>query len=73
MLAQVLAMASYLSLCLSQLGVLLKWLEGLSWFSAWRLLSTSPTLCFEEIRVSTKLFLNPDLVNFAMAYRLDVL
>ena len=36
MLARVLAM----TLCLSQVGVLLKWLDGLSWFLACRLLST---------------------------------
>ena len=38
-------------LCLSQVGVLLKWLDGSSRFLAWRLLSTSPTLCFKEIQV----------------------
>jgi len=36
-------------------GVLLKWLDGLSWFLTHRLLSTSPTLCFKEIQVSTKI------------------
>jgi len=30
-------------------------MNGLIWFSAWRLLSTSPTLCFKEIQVSTKI------------------
>jgi len=39
---------------LSQVGVLLKWLDGSSWFLARRLLSTSPTLCFKEIEVPTK-------------------
>jgi len=39
------------SVCPSQVGVLLKWLDGSSWFVAWRLLSTSPTLCFKEIQV----------------------
>jgi len=45
MLARVLAMALCLSVCLSQVGVLLKWLEGSSWFLAGRLLSISPSLC----------------------------
>ena len=60
MLARVLAIALCPSvsvcvcLCLSQVGVVLKWLDGSSWFLAWRLLSTSPTLCFEEIRICTK-------------------
>jgi len=43
------------SVCLSQVGVLLKWLDGSSWFLAWRLLSTSSTLCFKEIQVCTKI------------------
>jgi len=45
MLARVLAMALCLfvsvSVCLSQVGVPLKWLEGSSWFLEWRLLSTN--------------------------------
>jgi len=41
------------SVCLSQVGVLSKWINGSSWFLARRLLSTSPTLCFKEIQVST--------------------
>jgi len=45
MLARVLAMALCLfvsvSVCLSQVGVLLKWLDGSSWFLEWRLLSTN--------------------------------
>ena len=32
-----------------------KGMNGLMWFSAWRLLSTSLTLCFKEIQVSTKI------------------
>ena len=64
MLARVLAMARCLSVCLSvclsQVGVLLKWLDGSSWFLAWRLLSTSPTLCcFKEIQVRTKIRVLP--------------
>ena len=45
MLARVLAMVLCLSVCvcLSQVGVLLKWFDGSNWFSVWRLLS--PTLC----------------------------
>ena len=53
MLARVLAMALCLSVCLPQVGVLSKWLDGLIWFLSWGLLSTSPTLCFKEIQVST--------------------
>jgi len=47
-------------------------------FFAWGLLSTSPTLCFKEIQLSTKItvlpsgtfLLTPGLENFAMVYRL---
>ena len=59
MLARVLAMALCLSVCLSQVGVLLKWLDGSSWFLAWRLPSTSPILCFKEIQVCTKIRVLP--------------
>ena len=47
----------YLSvgLCLSQVGVLLKRLNGLSSFFAWRLRSNCPTLCYKEIRVTPKI------------------
>jgi len=44
-----------LSVCLSQVGVLSKGMNGIISFLAWGLLSTSPTLSFEEIRVSTKI------------------
>jgi len=44
-----------LSVCLSQVGVLSKRMNGLVWFLTWGLLSTSLTLCFKEIRVSTKI------------------
>jgi len=47
------------SVCPSQVGVLLKWLDGSSWFLAWRLLSTSPTLCFKEIQASAKITVLP--------------
>jgi len=47
------------SVCPSQVGVLLKWLDGSSWFVAWRLLSTSPRLCFKEIQVSAKITVLP--------------
>ena len=52
---RVLAMAlcPCLSVCLSQVGVLSKRMDGVIWFLTWRLLSTSPTLCFKEIQVST--------------------
>jgi len=51
MLARILAMVLCLSVCvcLSQVGVLLNWLDGTSWFLARRLPSTSHTLCFKEI------------------------
>jgi len=55
----VLAIGLCLSVCLSQVGVLLKWLDGSSWFLAWRLLSTSPTVCFKEIQVSAKIRVLP--------------
>ena len=44
-----------LCVCLSQVGVLVKWLDGSSWFLAWWLVLTCPTLYFKEIRVSTKI------------------
>jgi len=37
-------------LCLSQLGVLSKEMNGLIWFLAWKLFSTSSSLCFKEIQ-----------------------
>ena len=43
-----------LCLCLSQVEVLLKCLDGPSCFLAWRLLSTSPALCFKEIQYLQK-------------------
>jgi len=52
MLVRVLAMAC---VCLSQVGVLSKWMDGSSWFLACRLLSTYPTLCFKQIQVPTKM------------------
>ena len=69
------ALCLCLTVCLSQVGVVLKWLDASSWFLAWRLLSTSPTLCFKETRVSTRIRVlpsgtfsyAPDLENFAMA------
>jgi len=50
MLTWVLAMTlcPCLSVCLSQVGVLLKWLDGLSWVFALLLHSTRPTMCFKE-------------------------
>ena len=47
------------SVCLSQVGVLSKGMNGLIWVLARRLLSTSPTLCFKEIQVSTKIRVLP--------------
>ena len=52
-------LAMGLSVCLSQVGVLLKWLDGSSWFLAWKLLSTSHTLYFKEIQVSAKIRVLP--------------
>jgi len=43
-----------MSVSLSQVGVLLKRMNGIIWFLACGLLSTSPTLCFKEVQVSTK-------------------
>ena len=40
-------------------GVLSKGMDGIIWFLAWGLLSTSPTLCFKEIQVSTKIRVLP--------------
>jgi len=61
MLARVLAIALCLSVCvcLSQVGVLSKGMNGLMWFLAWRLFSTSPALSFKEIRVFTKIRVLP--------------
>jgi len=45
------AMAVSLSVCLCQshVGVLSKGMDGLVWCLAWRLLSISHTLCYEEV------------------------
>jgi len=61
MLARVLAMAlcPCLSVCLSQVSVLSKGMKGLICFLACRLLSTSPTLPFKEIWISTKIRVLP--------------
>jgi len=45
--------------CLTQVGVLSKGMNGLIWFLAWRLLLTSPALCFKEVQVSTKIRVLP--------------
>ena len=63
------------SLCLSVCVCV--YLNQPSWFLAWELHSTLPTLCFKEIQVSPKIRVLPsgtlpqtlDLENFAMAYR----
>ena len=47
------------SVCLSLVGVLTKWLDGSSWFLARRLLLTSPPLCFKEIQACTKIRVLP--------------
>jgi len=60
----------------SKAGAVSKRLGELSWFVAWKLLSTHPTLCGKEISVSPKLGYfplelcpNPGLKNFATASR----
>ena len=72
-LAVALCQCLSLSVCLSQVGVLSKWMDGLSRFLACRLLSSYPMLCFKEFQVYTKrtgtLFETPGLENFALAYR----
>jgi len=50
MLARVLAMA----LCLFAVCVLSKWLNESGWILARELPSTYPTLCYKEIRVTSK-------------------
>ena len=68
------------SVCLSVTSrVLSKGMNGLIWFLARGLLSTSPTLCFKEIQVSTKIrvgllpsgtfLVNSGLRNFATTHR----
>jgi len=52
MLVRVLAKA----LCASQVGVLSKGMDVSSWFLANRLLSTYPTSCYKEIKVSKGTF-----------------
>ena len=56
MLGRVLGMALRfcLSVCPLQIGVLLKRMDGSSWFSARGLHSTYPTLRFKEIQASRK-------------------
>ena len=71
----VMALCLCLSVCLSQVGVLSKGMDGLICVLAWRLLSTSPTLHFKEIRVNGvtspwNFFLNSGLLNFAKVYHL---
>ena len=57
-------------------GVLLNWLDESSWFLARRLPSTYPTMCYNEIQVSTEIRVlswenlsNMDLENFATISR----
>ena len=61
--------------CISQAGIVSRQLDESSWFSAWRLPFTYPTLCYNEIWVSPKIVVlpsgtlseTPDLGNFATA------
>ena len=77
MLARVLAIAPCPSVCLSVTSrCSIKMDELVNLVLAWRLLSTSPTLCFKEIQISTKIrvlssgtFPKLRTGNFAMAYR----
>jgi len=73
LLAVALCQCLSLSVCLSQVGVLSKWMDGLSRFLACRLISSYPMLCFKEFQVYTKitgtLFETPGLENVASAYR----
>ena len=63
--------------CLSRVGVPLKWMAGSSWFLARTLIPTYPKLCYKKIQVSTKIKVlpsgtlpkTPDFENFASAYR----
>jgi len=63
--------------CLSQVDVLSKRMNESSWFLAWELHSTYPTLCYKEIHVPSKIRVLPsgfllqtlDLENFATEYR----
>jgi len=78
MLAQVLAMALCPCLCPSAISRCSTETDGrIDLILAWRLLLTSPTLCCQEIQLSTKIRIllsgtfseTPDLKNFAKAYR----
>jgi len=55
-----------LCLCLSQVGVLLKWLNNLGWFHAWKLLSTYRTLCFKEIWVPPEIRVHPSRTSCSL-------
>jgi len=54
-LAMTLCPSVSVAVCLSQVGVLSKWMDRSSWFLACRLLSTYHTLCCKEVQVSTKI------------------
>ena len=60
-----------LSVCVSQVGVLSKRMDGSSWLLAWRLLSTYLTLCYRDIPVSGKIKVGyfPFLLNFVLNVR----
>jgi len=71
--AVVLCLSVHPSICLSQASILSQWLDESSWFLAWRLPSTYPTLCYKEILLLLKIRVLPsrnlsetsDLENFA--------
>jgi len=75
MLVRELAMALCLSVCVSQVGFLLKRLNESGRFWAWKLPLTYPTLSYNEIRVTPKIrALSPGtlfhtLERHATAYR----
>jgi len=56
--------------CLCHKSVLLKWLDGLSWFLAWRLLSASPTLRYKEINSDVYKNKGISFCNFFLNYGL---
>ena len=48
-------MCPFVCLSVLQAGIVSKWLDKSSWFSAWTLPSTYPTFCYKEISVYRKI------------------
>ena len=63
-LATALCLSVCLSVCLSQVGVLSKRLNVSSWFLAWELPSTCPTVYCKKIRPPSKITARISLWNF---------